>query len=85
MSNDNNLQDAKVKIGTKQTLKMVEQDLAIEVYVALDADTKLISKITNLCRKKAVRITEVATMKELGKVCGIDVGAAMVAVVNEDS
>ncbi|WP_195576684.1 ribosomal L7Ae/L30e/S12e/Gadd45 family protein [Paenibacillus sp. 1001270B_150601_E10] len=85
MSNDNNLQDAKVKIGTKQTLKMVEQDLAIEVYVALDADAKLISRITNLCRKKAVKITEVATMKELGKVCGIDVGAAMVAVVNEDS
>ncbi len=82
---DNNLQDAKVKIGTKQTMKMVEQDLAIEVFVALDADAKLISKVSSLCRKKSVKLTEVATMKELGKVCGIDVGAAMVAVVNEDS
>ncbi|NMM55373.1 ribosomal L7Ae/L30e/S12e/Gadd45 family protein [Paenibacillus aquistagni] len=85
MSMDNNLQDAKVKIGTKQTMKMVEQDLAIEVFVALDADAKLISKVSSLCRKKSVKLTEVATMKELGKVCGIDVGAAMVAVVNEDS
>ncbi|SMG59222.1 large subunit ribosomal protein L7A [Paenibacillus aquistagni] len=82
---DNNLQDAKVKIGTKQTMKMVEQDLAIEVFVALDADAKLISKVSSLCRKKSVKLTEVATMKELGKVYGIDVGAAMVAVVNEDS
>ncbi|MCG7410642.1 ribosomal L7Ae/L30e/S12e/Gadd45 family protein [Paenibacillus sp. ACRRX] len=83
MSNEKSLQDAKVKIGSKQTLKMVEQGLAIEVYVALDADTKLLNKIVSLCRKRNVKLIEISSMLELGKMCGIEVGAAMAAIVEE--
>ncbi|WP_028595121.1 ribosomal L7Ae/L30e/S12e/Gadd45 family protein [Paenibacillus assamensis] len=84
MSNDKSLQDTNIKIGTKQTTKMVEQGKAIEVYVALDADKKLISKITSICFKRNVKVTEVTTMQELGKLCGIEVGAAMAAVIKPE-
>ncbi|CAM4401184.1 MULTISPECIES: ribosomal L7Ae/L30e/S12e/Gadd45 family protein [Saccharibacillus] len=81
MSNDKGLQDAHVKIGTKQTVRAVELGEASEVYVAMDADQRMIAKITSLCVKSGVKITEVETMRELGKACGIEVGAAMVAVL----
>lgn len=81
MSNDKGLQDAHVKIGTKQTVRAVELGEASEVYVAMDADQRMIAKITSLCIKSGVKITEVETMRELGKACGIEVGAAMVAVL----
>lgn len=38
MSKEQGLQDAHVKIGTKQTIRMVELGFASEVYVAEDAD-----------------------------------------------
>ncbi|WP_172257399.1 ribosomal L7Ae/L30e/S12e/Gadd45 family protein [Saccharibacillus deserti] len=81
MSNDKGLQDAHVRIGTKQTVRAVELGEASEVYVAMDAEQRMIAKITSLCSKTGVKITEVETMRELGKACGIEVGAAMVAVL----
>lgn len=77
------LQTGIVSIGTKQTTKMVEQGKAIEVFVAKDADPRLTMRIINLCRKMGVKVTYVDTMKMLGKACGIEVGAAMAALVNE--
>lgn len=81
MSYDKGLQDAHVKIGTKQTMRIVELGRAEEVYVAEDADPRLKSKIIALCNQHAVRVTLVDTMQNLGKACGIEVGAAMAAVV----
>jgi len=85
MTDDRGLQDAQVKIGvkigTKQTVKAVEQGLATEVYVAEDGDQRLTSRIVTLCAKQGVKVTYVDTMLNLGKACGIEVGAAMAAVL----
>lgn len=81
MSEHKELQDAHVKIGTKQTMKMVELGLAEEVYVAENADPRLTSRIIALCNQHEVKVTLVHTMTDLGKACGIDVGAAMAAIV----
>ena len=73
---------SKVKaIGIKQSLKAVENDTAEKVYMAKDADEKVISSLKELCRKKSLEITYVDSMKLLGKACGIDVGAAAVCVL----
>lgn len=72
-----------LSIGTKQTVRSVELGMAVEVYVAKDADPRITSKIVDLCQKKKVRITYVDSMKSLGKACGIEVGAAMAARINE--
>ncbi|WP_281884009.1 ribosomal L7Ae/L30e/S12e/Gadd45 family protein [Paenibacillus sp. YYML68] len=83
MSLDRVKQAAKLTIGTKQATKTVEQGKAVEVFIAKDADPRITIKIVNLCRSMGVTITYVESMNTLGKACGIEVGAAMAAVVNE--
>jgi len=83
MSYEKSLQAQPISIGTKQTTKMVELGQALEVFVAIDADPRITLKIINLCKKMGIKITYVDSMKQLGKACGIEVGAAMAAVVNE--
>lgn len=83
MSNDEGIRAGKIKIGTKQTTRFVELGMATEVYVAKDADPRLLSKIVRLCQSTGVTVTYIDSMKSLGKACGIEVGAAMAAVVNE--
>lgn len=72
------------KVGAKQTTKMLEQHKAIEVYVARDADPRMKEKIVHLCERSSVPIQWVDTMIDLGETCGIDVGAAMAALINDE-
>jgi large subunit ribosomal protein L7A len=83
MSYDKVKQAEKLSIGTKQATRMVELGKATEVFVAKDADPRITNKIVNLCKKCGVKVTYVDSMKQLGKACGIEVGAAMAAIVNE--
>jgi large subunit ribosomal protein L7A len=83
MSYEKSLQAQPISIGTKQTTRMVELGHALEVFVAKDADPRITLKIINLCKKMGVKVTYVDSMKQLGKACGIEVGAAMAAVVIE--
>lgn len=83
MSYEKSLQANNISIGTKQTTRMVELGKAAEVFVANDADPRITLKIVGLCKKMGIKVTYVDTMKQLGKACGIEVGAAMAAVVNE--
>lgn len=83
MSYDKVKQAESISIGTKQTTKMVELGKASEVFVAKDADPRVTAKIVNLCKKTGVQVTYVDSMKQLGKACGIEVGAAIAAIVNE--
>ncbi|MBM7569411.1 large subunit ribosomal protein L7A [Paenibacillus sacheonensis] len=62
---------------------MVEQRKASLVYVAQDADPRLKDNIVRLCELSGIPITWSETMKSLGETCGIEVGAAMAAVVPE--
>lgn len=68
-------------IGVKQTLKALEEDLATELFVASDADHKVLLKVIHLAESKNIPISKVNSMKKLGKACGIDVSAATVAIV----
>ncbi|WP_096202154.1 50S ribosomal protein L7ae-like protein [Bacillus sp. FJAT-45350] len=67
-------------IGTKQTLKALDNGMAKEVFIASDADKRIILKVENLAKKKGVPITIVDSMKKLGKAAGIDVGATTVTL-----
>ncbi|WP_337913921.1 ribosomal L7Ae/L30e/S12e/Gadd45 family protein [Cohnella zeiphila] len=77
------LPPGRVKVGTKQTAKTVEQGNARMVYVAQDADSRLVGRILQLCKQRGVPVTFVDTMRNLGKSCGIDVGTAAAAVAEE--
>ncbi|MCD1261945.1 ribosomal L7Ae/L30e/S12e/Gadd45 family protein [Paenibacillus athensensis] len=83
MSYDKVKQAKNISIGTKKVTKMVEQGVALEVFVADDADPRITIKLVALCKKTGVPVTVVDSMKLLGKACGIEVGAAVAAVVSE--
>jgi large subunit ribosomal protein L7A len=80
-ASSNGLQEGSVRIGTKQTMKAVELGRAVEVFVAQDADPRMVTRIIQLCEQQSVKLTLVDTMQNLGKACGIEVGAAMAALV----
>jgi large subunit ribosomal protein L7A len=73
----------KLAIGTNQTTKALEQATAKEVYVAKDAERRLVSNIEGLCKQKNTPLVWVESMRELGKACGIAVGAAAAAILEE--
>ncbi|MDP5276875.1 50S ribosomal protein L7ae-like protein [Chengkuizengella axinellae] len=83
MSYEKVKQADRLSIGTKQTLKVIERGSATEVYVAEDADPKVTNKVISLCKEKNVNLIYVDSMKQLGKACGIEVGAAVAAIIND--
>lgn len=68
-------------VGIKQTLKAVENNTAKVVFIAKDADEKVIGSLKTLCLSKAVELEYVDTMKQLGKAVGIEVGASAVCLL----
>ncbi|PTX58169.1 LSU ribosomal protein L7AE [Melghirimyces profundicolus] len=68
-------------IGAKQTKKAIQQGKAREVLIAADADEHITQSLVQLCRNHGVAVLYVDSMKELGKACGIDVGAATAAIL----
>lgn len=75
--------EGKKQVGIKQTIKAIKSGIVKTVYVALDADEKLINPIKTLALENSLEVIEVSTMKELGKLCGIDVGSASAVVLKE--
>jgi len=75
------LKTAKKTIGVKQVTKAVEKDLVLAIFIARDAESRLIEPLRTLCSQKNVTLDTTPTMIELGKACSIEVGAAAVAIM----
>lgn len=68
-------------VGLKQSVKAIEKSMAKQVFIASDADERVIGRIKELCLKNNIPIVYVDTMKQLGKACNIDVGAAVACLL----
>ena len=68
-------------VGSKQLRKAVNAGRARCVFLAENADPALTDSLEELCAGKKIPITWVATMADLGRACGIEVGAAAAAAV----
>lgn len=77
------LKIAKKIVGVKQVTKAVEKDLVQTVYIAQDAEPRFVETLRTLCNREKVAVETTFTMTELGSACGIDVGAAAVAVLKQ--
>lgn len=75
------LKEANKVIGIKQVTKVVNKGTANQVFLAADADVRVLNPLKSLCLEKNVEMLEVSTMLELGKACGIEVGAAAAAAL----
>lgn len=72
---------AKPIVGIKQSKKAVSDGSAQSAFVARDADPDIIDPFSRLCEKKGVDVVYVDTMEELGRACGINVGAAVAVLL----
>jgi len=75
------IKSSKKTIGIRQSMKAVENGLADVVYIAKDADEKVVRGIKELCNTNSIEIVYIDTMKQLGKACGIEVGAAVACIL----
>ena len=71
----------KIVVGTKQLKKALVSGRAKYVFLAENADPAVTDPIEAMCREKNIHITWVSSMSELGRSCGIEVGAAAAAVI----
>lgn len=70
-------------IGLKQSLRAVEVDGVQAVYIAEDAEERVVAQIMDMCKAKKIQIHKADSMKELGRACGIDVGTAVAAIIKD--
>ena len=77
------LQTANKVIGVKQSKKAIREGAATLVYIALDAERRVVGPIYELCSETGTDVNEITTMAELGDAAGIDVGAAVVTVLRD--
>ncbi len=75
------MKNGRKAIGIKQTIKAVESNTAEKVFIATDADEKIVGPLKELCLSNSIEIKYVESMKQLGKACGIDVGASAVCLL----
>jgi len=79
---DEAFKNAKQKtVGLKQTQRALEKGLVKRLFIAKDAETQVLRSIVEWCDIHNMERSEVPTMKELGKACGIEVGTAVAAIL----
>ncbi len=76
------LASAKPIVGVKQSKKAVLGGLAKKAYIAGNADPGITEPFALLCEERGVPVVFADSMEELGRACGINVGAA-VAVLSK--
>ena len=54
-----------------------------KVYIASDAEPHIIRPIQEACEENQIEYEMVESMEMLGRVSGIDVGSAAVAILND--
>ena len=77
-----NLSEMKIVVGAKQLKKAVKAGRVKYVFLAENADPAVTEPLEELCAANHIQITWVHSMTELGRSCGIEVGAAAAAVVD---
>lgn len=80
MSYEKVKQAKKTIIGTKQTVKAMQKGLVKEIYIALDVEERIIELARRTAQENNVLIHYVESKVDLGKACGLRLGASVVAI-----
>ncbi|MGI6498901.1 MAG: ribosomal L7Ae/L30e/S12e/Gadd45 family protein [Oscillospiraceae bacterium] len=70
-------------VGAKQSRRALESGAALRLFVAEDADPRLMGPLLARAEEQGVPVEPVASMRALGDACGILVGAAVAALLKE--
>ena len=72
---------SKMVVGAKQLRKALQSGRASHVFLAQNADPALTEPLAALSEEYDIPVAWVPNMQELGKHCGIEVGAAAAAAL----
>ncbi len=72
-------------VGTNQTIKAINRGAAQVVFVARDADRRVVEAVIAAATARGLEVVEVDSMRDLGRACGIAVGAASAAIVSSST
>ena len=70
-------------VGSKQVKRALRDGRAVRLFMAVDADPRLLQPLVQEAVNRQVPVSQVPTMKELGLACGIAVGAAVAVLTKE--
>jgi len=68
-------------VGVKQSRRAIREGKAAKVFLAFNADPALTEPLEAMCAENGVETVDAFSMEELGRAAGIQVGAAVVAVL----
>ncbi|NBI08888.1 50S ribosomal protein L7ae-like protein [Colidextribacter sp. OB.20] len=68
-------------VGAKQAKRALRDGRAGRLFVAMDADPRLLQPLVQEAVNRQVPVSQVSSMKELGASCGIAVGAAVAVLL----
>ena len=68
-------------VGVKQSRRAIREGRAVQVFLATNADPALTAPLAEMCATEGIPVEQEQTMEELGKAAGIQVGAAVVALL----
>ena len=69
-------------VGAKQLKKALRAGRVRQVFLAENADPAVTEPLAAACLENCIPVAWIRSMSELGRACGIDVGAATAAVVD---
>ena len=72
---------AKRVVGVKQVRRAMADGRTMCLFMARDADSQILAPLKRLAAEQNVEVRWVDTMRELGRVCGITVGATVAAAL----
>lgn len=68
-------------VGAKQVKRALKELKVNKVYIAQDAEKRVILDIVQQCEKMHIPIVNVESMSKLGDACGIGINAAVAALL----
>jgi len=68
-------------VGTKQTLRVLENGTAKVLYVAKNAQKQVTLRAIELAESKNIPIVYIETMEELAQACDVEVKTATAALI----
>ena len=74
----------KFVVGMKQLKKALRCGNASWVFLACNADPAITEPLAALCQENSVNLAWVKSMTDLGRACGIEVGAAAAAAIHSN-
>lgn len=72
---------SKLQVGYKQAMRALNEDKASKIFIAEDSDNHIKDSMKKLASQKNAPVFFVSTMKELGNMCSIEVGASCAVIL----